>query len=252
MICLDLDGKVAVVTGASRGLGRAIATSLAEAGCSVAVLGRKLADLDGVRAEIEAEGRRALALEVDVADEAAVERAAEYVVDKFGRVDILVNNAGIAKVAPLLELSVADLRRVFDTNVTGAFLCARAFGAHMVAQHKGTVINIASVSGLVGEPDLSAYSASKAALIGMTRALAIEWARHNITVNAIAPGYFRTDMSKGALDDGKLGPKIVAKIPARRVGQPEELGPLVVFLASDAGAYVTGAVLPIDGGFTAR
>jgi 2-deoxy-D-gluconate 3-dehydrogenase len=127
-------------------------------------------------------------------------------------------------------------------------LCTRAFGAHMVAQRKGTVINIASIAGLGGESDVSAYSASKGALLAFTRSLAVEWARHHVTVNAVAPGYFRTDLNKKALDDVQVGPKIVNKIPLRRVGQPEELGPLVVYLASDAAAFMTGSVVVLDGG----
>jgi 2-deoxy-D-gluconate 3-dehydrogenase len=163
-----------------------------------------------------------------------------------------VNNAGISPVAPLLELTLTELRQVLDVNVVGAFLCARAFGAHMVAQRKGTIINVASVAGFGGEPDLTAYCASKGALVAFTRALAVEWARHNVTVNAVAPGYFRTDMNRKALDDVQIGPRIVKHIPLRRVGQPEELGPLVVYLASDAAAFMTGSVVVLDGGQLAR
>ncbi len=252
MLALSLDGKVAVVTGAGRGLGQAAAIALAEAGADVALLARSADELEVTAEEVRKHGRRPLTLPTDVADENAVEEAATMVVEKFGRVDILVNNAGVAPVAPLLEVTLAELRRVLDVNVIGAFLCARAFGAHMVAQRKGTVINIASVAGLGGEPELTAYSASKGALISFTRALAVEWARHGVTCNAVAPGYFRTDLNKRALDDVQIGPKIVSHIPLRRVGQPEELGPLVAFLASDAAAFMTGSIVVIDGGQTAR
>jgi NAD(P)-dependent dehydrogenase (short-subunit alcohol dehydrogenase family) len=252
LLALSLDGKVAVVTGAGRGLGEAAVRAIAEAGADVALLARSEAEIVTVATEIEDTGRRVLALTTDVTDEAAVEDAASQVINHFGQVDILVNNAGIAPVAPLLELSINDLRRVLDVNVIGTFLCARAFGAHMVAQRRGTVINIASVAGLAGEPDVSAYSASKGAIVAFTRALSAEWARHGVTVNAIAPGFFRTDLNKQALDDAKIGPKIVNKIPLRRVGQPEELGPLLVYLASDSAAYVTGSIVVIDGGQTAR
>jgi NAD(P)-dependent dehydrogenase (short-subunit alcohol dehydrogenase family) len=252
VLALDLDGKVAVVTGGGRGLGQAAACALAEAGASIALLARSPNELENTAHLIEEMGRQVLVLPCDVTQESAVENAADKVVAAFGRVDVLVNNAGIALVSPLLELTMADLKRVFDVNVVGAFLCARAFGAHMVAQRKGTVINVASIAGLGGEPDVSAYCASKGALIAFTKALAVEWARHGVTVNAVAPGYFRTDLNKKALDDVQVGPKIVKQIPLRRVGQPEELGPLVVYLASDAAAFMTGSVVVLDGGQLAR
>ena len=253
MVGHQLEGKVAVVTGGGRGLGAAAAWALAEAGADVALLSRSASALEAMAREIEeTHGRKALAVACDVANESSVDEAASLVLATFGRVDILVNNSGVASVGPLLDLELAELRRVLDTNAIGSFLCARAFGAHMVAQRKGTVINVASVAGLAGEPDLSAYCASKGAVIAFTKALSMEWARHNVTVNAIAPGYFRTDLNKSALDDIKIGPKIVGNIPLRRVGQPEELGPLVVYLASDAAAFMTGSVLVLDGGQLAR
>ncbi|MDB4965064.1 MAG: 2-deoxy-D-gluconate 3-dehydrogenase [Myxococcales bacterium] len=253
MVALQLDGKVAVVTGGGRGLGAAAAWALAEAGADVALLARSEDQIIATAREIEdATGRKILSCACDVTDENSVEEAASLVIATYGRIDVLVNNAGIAPVAPLLDLELLELRRVLDVNVVGSFLCARAFGAHMVAQRKGTVINMASVAGLGGEAELTAYCASKHAVVGLTKALALEWARHNVTVNAIAPGYFRTDLNKHALDDVKIGPKIVGHIPLRRVGQPEELGPLIVYLASDAAAYMTGTVVVLDGGQLAR
>jgi 2-deoxy-D-gluconate 3-dehydrogenase len=249
---LSLDGKAAVVTGAGRGLGRAVSLALAEAGADLALISRSAEELAATAAEVRGRGRRAFCLPTDITDESAVEEAADAVVAELGRVDVLVNNAGLALVRPLLELSLAELRRVLDVNLVGAFLCARAFGAHLVAQRAGAVINVASVSGLVGEPGLTAYAASKGGLLSFTRTLAAEWARHGVRVNALAPGYFRTEMSRGGIDDPVIGPKILAHIPLRRVGEPDELGPLVVYLASDAAAFVTGAVFSIDGGQSIR
>jgi 2-deoxy-D-gluconate 3-dehydrogenase len=253
VLALQLDGKVAVVTGGGRGLGQAAAWALAEAGADVALLARSQTQIEATAREIEAtHGHKVLPVACDVADENSVDEAAGLVIAAFGRVDVLVNNAGIAPLTPMLDLELADLRRVLDVNVVGTFLCARAFGAHMVAQRKGRIINIASMAGLIGQSELSAYCASKGAVIAFTRALAVEWAKHHVTVNAIAPGWFRTDLNKPALDDIQAGPRIVSQIPLKRVGQPEELGPLIVYLASDAAAFMTGSVVVLDGGQTAR
>src|SRR5207249_2552416 len=198
----------------------------------VALLARSAEELAATARLIEEMGRKVLTLPTDVTHETAVEEAAEAVLESFGKVDILVNNAGIATVAPLLELTLSQLKSVLEVNVVGAFLCARAFGAHMVAQRKGTVINVASIAGLGGEPDVTAYSASKGALIAFTKALAIEWARHNVTVNAVAPGYFRTDLNRQALDDVEVCPKTGTAIPLRRVGRRDGLATPGICLTS--------------------
>jgi 2-deoxy-D-gluconate 3-dehydrogenase len=247
-----LDGKVAVVTGAGRGIGRAAALALAQAGADVALMGRSLTHLADVARAIEALERKSLVLPTDVTDEAAVEEAAEATVEDFGKVDIVVNNAGIAPVSPLVDLKAGDLAEAMAVNVSSMFLVARAFGAHMVAQRSGRVINVASIAGLRGGQNLTAYSASKAAVIGFTRSLAVEWARHGVNVNAIAPGYFRTDLNSKAIDDPEIGPKMLKQIPLGRFGDPAELGPTFVYLAAPASAFMTGAVIVIDGGQSAR
>jgi len=251
-LTLSLGGRTAVVTGAGRGLGRAAALALAQAGARLALLGRTEASLLAVAQTIRAAGGTAEAIVTDITVEAQVERAAGLVSDRLGGADILINNAGEAPVGPLLQTRAADIERLLGLNVVAAMTCARMFGAHMMQKGGGRVINIASVVGLTGETNTSVYAASKGALIAFSRTLAVEWARHGITVNAVAPGYFRTDLNAAALDDPQVGERLLKKIPLRRVGQPAELGPLLVYLSSDASAFMTGSVLVIDGGQVAR
>ena len=201
---------------------------------------------------MEALGRKALALPTDVTDEAALEEAAEAVIEDFGHVDILVNSAGIAPVAPLLDMKTEIMLQTLHVNVVGTILSCRAFGGHMIGQRHGRIINLASVAGLGGEPNLLVYCASKGAVIAFTKALAVEWARHGVTVNALAPGYYRTDLNSQALDNPEIGPKILRNIPLARFGHPAELGETFVYLASEASAFMTGSVLVIDGGQTAH
>ena len=249
---LRLDGKSALVVGASRGLGRAMALSLAEAGANVAVAARTPDALDAVAAEIRAHNVSAVAFQVDVTDSVSVDRMIGQMREHFGRLDILVNSAGVAWTGRLVETDDETWKRIIDTNLTGTFYCCRAAVRVMIEQNWGRIINLASVAGAKGVPGLGAYAASKGGVIQLTRTLALELRQFNIRVNALAPGYFRTDMNASALDDPNVGPNILKRIPLRRVGDPQELGPLVVLLASDAADFITGEVYYITGGEMAQ
>lgn len=246
-----LDGRGAIVTGASRGLGRAMALALAEAGADLGLLGRSKDDLEETAAGVLALGRRALVLPADVTRPAEVEGAVERVLDAFARLDVLVNNSGIAIVKPLVETPPEEWRAVLETNLTGAFNCCRAVAPAMIARKAGKVINLASVLGAHGLPGYTAYSASKGGIIALTRTLAVEWARHNIQVNAIAPGWFLTPMNAQAFGDERIRERLLRDVPLRRLGKPEEIGPLVVYLASPASDFMTGETVFIDGGHLA-
>jgi 2-deoxy-D-gluconate 3-dehydrogenase len=248
---LRLDDRVALVTGASRGLGRAMAVALAEAGADVALVARSREALEDTAASVAALGRRAIALPTDVGVEGEVDAAVQRALDAYGGIDVLVNCSGVAVVKPLVETTSAEWHRVIETNLSGAFHCCRAVGRAMIEQRRGKVVNVASVLGAQGLPGYAAYSASKGGLLALTRGLAVEWARHNIQVNAIAPGWFVTSMNERAFADPRLRERLLRDVPARRTGRPEELGALVVYLASSASDYVTGEVVFVDGGLTA-
>lgn len=247
-----LNGKVAIVTGAGRGLGRSMATALAGAGAAVTVTARTAAELDSFVAEVTAAGGRALAHPSDITDEASVQRMVDATVATFGRVDILVNNAGILASTPLVEQSADDWDRVIATNLRGTYLTTRAVGRHLLAQGSGKVINVASNFALQGVANHAAYSASKAAVIGFTRSIAIEWARNGIQVNAIAPGYFATPLNAELREDADATAKVVRAIPARRMGEPDELAPWLLLLAGRASDFMTGEVIVVDGGQSVR
>jgi len=248
---MSLAGRVAVVTGASRGLGRAIALALAEAGADVALAARAKRDLEDTGALVQRAGRRALVAPTDVASYAEVEALMGREVRELGRLDIVVNNAGVAKVAPLAEMTPDDWRFMVDANLTGVFNGCRAAAPHLIAQKSGKVINVASVLGQVGLPGYTIYAATKGGVIAFTRALGVEWARHGIQVNAIAPGWFATDMTDPAFSDPKINERLTRDIPMRRIGRPEEIGPLAVYLASQASAFMTGQTIFLDGGHSA-
>nr|WP_315857146.1 3-oxoacyl-[acyl-carrier-protein] reductase [Synechococcus sp. ATX 2A4] len=240
-----LADQVALVTGASRGIGRAIALELAAAGAEVVVnYAASAAAADAVVEAITAAGGRAYALAADVAVEEQVDALVKTVLERSGRLDVLVNNAGITRDGLLLRMKTSDWQSVIDLNLTGVFLCTRAVSRSMLKARRGRIINITSVVGLVGNPGQANYSAAKAGVIGFTRSTAAEFASRGITVNAVAPGFIATDMTRELHEE-----PILAAIPLGRMGQPEEVAGAVRFLAADpAAAYITGQVLQVDGG----
>lgn len=252
MKLFDLDGRKAVVTGASRGLGLAIAEGLARAGADVAITARDLPSLADASAKIKAHGRKAVPIALEVRDVSACGAAIDQAAAALGGLDILVNNAGFEEVKPSLDVDEALWDSIVSTNLKGAFFCAQAAARCMAAAGTpGAIINLCSLTSYVGVPTATAYGSSKTGLLGMTRALASEWAALGIRVNAIAPGYFRTAMTDVFYRNDAWQDAMLAKIPQRRFGNPEDLVGAIVFLASDASAYVTGHCIPIDGGYLA-
>ncbi len=244
---MKLEGKVAVITGAGRGIGRTVSRTLAEAGADVAMMSVTSRHIESAAADVrEQTGRRALAIQGDVSLAADVERLFEQTMREFGRIDILVNNAGITRDGLIMRMSEEDWDRVIDSNLKGAFLCTRAASRIMLKQKAGAIVNIASVMGIVGNAGQANYAASKGGMIALTKTTAKELGSRNIRANAVAPGFIETDMT-GTLSD-ELRDQAKKQIPLNRLGTTEDVARVVLFLSSEDAAYITGQVITVDGG----
>lgn len=248
---LDLTGKIAVVVGGTSGIGRVLALGLAKGGADVVPSGRRSELIDEVASEVEELGRRSLRLACDVTDRPSIEHLAEAVTKEFGKVDILVNAAGFNMRAASLDFPESEWNRLLDTNLTGTLRSCQVFGRHMIQRSYGRIINIASMGSFLALQEVAAYCASKAGVASLTKSLAIEWARHNVCVNAIAPGYFRTPLTEKLLMGTPRGDEVLLRTPMKRFGELEELVGAAIFLASDAASFVTGTLLVVDGGYLA-
>ena len=246
----DLSGRLAVIVGGTSGIGRALAIGFADAGANVVATGRRESHVDAVAAEIEKRGRRTLRLPADVGDAASLGRLNDRVCAELGAVDIVVAAAGVTKRVPTLKMTDGEWQQIVETNLTGMMRTYRAFAPAMVERRSGRLIGIASLASFVGLYEVAAYTAAKAGVAGLTRALAVEWAPHNVTVNAIAPGVFETDLNRELLK-GPRGQEFLVRTPMKRFGRVQELVGTAVFLASDAAAFVTGQIVAVDGGFLA-
>jgi NAD(P)-dependent dehydrogenase (short-subunit alcohol dehydrogenase family) len=247
----DLAQKVAVVTGGTSGIGRALSLGLADAGADVIATARRQQQVDETAAEIEARGRQTLRVASDVGDRDSLEKLLAAAMVRFGKVDILVNCAGIIKRTPTLDLSEAEWANILNVNLTGTLRACQVFGRKMLERGYGRIINIASLNSFVALSEVAAYAASKAGVASLTRSLAVEWSKKGVTVNAVAPGVFRTDLNAQLLDSTARGQELLMRTPMGRFGKTEELIGSVVYLASDSASFVTGQVLVVDGGFLA-
>ncbi len=246
---MKLSGKVALVTGAGRGIGRAIALALAAEGADIAVNAAHLSSAEGTTEAIKKLGRRAIAIEADVSKAGQVDRMVGRVINELGGIHILVNNAGVFQVASAVEQSLQKWDWIMAVNLRGTYLCCQKVGKWMIVHRTGKIINLASVTGMGGVPMRSAYAPSKAAVINLTQDLAVEWGKYNINVNCIAPGAVLTDLIKNSIEEGTINVKEVERrTPLGRIAAPEDIANAAVFLASDEANFITGVILPVDGG----
>ena len=246
----DLSGKVAIVTGTSRGLGQYFGRALAKSGADLVITSRDLSSLTEFKREIESLGRKALPVQLDVLSQSDIENMVRMTINEYGKIDILVNNAGLNIRRPSIDVSQQDWDTVLNTNLKGSFFCAQAVAKEMIKKKHGRIINVGSCTCVFGMEGIAPYTASRGAILSMTRSLAAEWGKFGITVNVLAPGWFKTAQNAVLYENKEWVDYITNRIPLNRPGQPHDLDGTVIFLASDASEYITGQIILVDGGFT--